>query len=430
MTQELHIGIAGLGTVGSGIIKILNEKHDLFVNRTGTSLKVTTVSARNKNRDRGINLSTYEWCDNPVDIARNNNVDIVIEAIGGDSGPAYDLCKLALQNKKHVVTANKALIAHHGTELAQLAEEHNVTLAFEAAVAGGIPILKSLKEGLAANEFHHITGILNGTCNYILTEMEATETEFQDVLHEAQEKGYAEADPSFDIDGIDAAHKLSIIAAIAYGSKVNFDNVYVEGIRNVSLQDIHNARKLGYKIKLFGTCRLTDKGLEQRVHPCMVDQEYPLAKVDGVFNAVLAQCDNAGKSMVEGRGAGERPTASSIIADIMDIAANRASLPFNRPVATLKNHSSIAMEDTQNAYYLRLSVVDEPGVLADITKILSQDGISMKSLLQNNDKKAEYTQVVITTHLTQESAMNNALAAIAQLDTIKKQPHMIRIIEL
>lgn len=432
MTKELRLGIAGLGTVGVGVIRILEEKRTLFTQRSGTSLRVTAISARSRDKDRGIDLSRYDWVDNPVDLASHAEVDVVIEVMGGSSGAAYDLCKQALTQGKHVVTANKALIAHHGTELATIAESNNVTLAFEAAVAGGIPILKSLKEGLAANDFEHITGILNGTCNYILTTMEETEKDFDVVLAEAQEKGYAEADPSFDIDGVDAAHKLSIIAALAYGGKVNFADMYIEGIRSITLHDIHNAEELGYKIKLFGTCRLTDKGLEQRVHPCLVDAHYPLAKVDGVFNAVLAQCDNAGKAMAEGRGAGERPTASSVLADVIDIATDRASLPFNVPISQLTEHAIVPMNDIENAYYLRLSVVDEPGVLADITRILSNESISMKSFLQkqNNNHTTEYTDVVITTHPTLERAMNNALVAIKTLNTVVKDPYIIRIIAL
>lgn len=430
MTNTLNIAIAGLGTVGVGTFNILTQKQSLLQKRSNTTFNITAVSAKNKNKDRGIDINSIHWEDNPVALADRDDVDIVLELIGGDSGTAYDLCKKALENGKHVVTANKALIAHHGLELATIAERQNVKLAFEAAVAGAIPILKGLREGLSANEFKHITGILNGTGNYILTEMEATGNDFTDILKEAQEKGYAEADPSFDIDGIDSAHKLAIIASIAYGTKINFDQVHIEGIRNITIKDIKNAHELGYKIKLLGTCRLTDQGLEQRVTPCMIDKNYPLAKVDGVFNAILAQCDQAGKSIFEGRGAGEKPTASSVVADIIDIATQRAPHPFNMPVESLTEPKTRPIEELTSAYYIRLSVIDEPGVIANITRILTENNISMKSLLQNNSNPTQYVQVVLTTHPTKEKLMTNALTAINALDSVVETPHMIRIVDL
>lgn len=428
--MTLQIAIAGLGTVGVGTFKILQEKAALLERRSGRTVKVTAVSSRDKSRDRGIDTSNVAWEEDARKLCTRDDVDLVVEVIGGADGIAYDVCKSALENGKHVVTANKALIAKHGVELATIAEKNNVHLAFEAAVAGGIPILKALREGLAANEFRHIVGILNGTCNYILTTMEETGRDFGDILKEAQDQGYAEADPSFDIDGIDAAHKLAIIASLAYGVKINFDDVFIEGIRDIALLDITSAKELGYKIKLLGMCRKTADGIEARVHPCMVPEKYPIAKVDGVFNAVIAQCDHAGKSIYEGRGAGEGPTASSVIADIMDIAADRASYPFNMPVASLESLPIIKMDALKSAYYIRLNVVDEPGVLAEITKIFQEHSISMKSLLQQARNPAKHVQVVVTTHATKEKEMMSACKKIANLRSVQEAPHIIRIEEL
>lgn len=430
MTQDLNIAIAGLGTVGVGIIKILQEKKQVFNNRTGRNIVVKAVASRNKDKDRGVDLSNVDWVDNTVNLAFRDGIDVVVEAIGGEDGVAYELCKSALEQGKNVVTANKAMIAKHGLELAEIAQSNNVVLAFEAAVAGGIPILKALKEGLGANEFSYITGILNGTCNYMTTAMEETGRDFGDILTEAQELGYAEADPSFDIDGIDAAHKLSIIAAIAYGAKINFDGVYIEGIRNIGLADINYADQLGYKIKLLAICKETSEGVEQRVHPCLIKKEYPLASVNGVFNAVLAQCDQAGKSMYEGRGAGERPTASSVIADILDIATNRASLPFNVPVEKLVAKKSVSIDSVVSSFYVRLHVKEEAGVLAQITTILSDEQISIASLIQKPQEDSTNIECVIITHDAPASAMNKALGNIKALDTVCNEPNVIRIEDL
>lgn len=423
----LRLGIAGLGTVGAGVIKILEHNAELLALRAKRPVKVTAVSARDKTRDRGVDLSAVQWVDSPVDLASRDDVDVVIELMGGAEGAARQLCEKALANKKHVITANKALIAHHGTALAKTAEENNVSLAFEAAVAGGIPIIKSLKEGLGANRFTRICGILNGTCNYILTCMAKEGRSFDDVLKEAQELGYAEADPSFDIDGVDTAHKLAILSALAYGIPVDINATYIEGIRHIGLEDIRHAEELGYKIKLLGICGETAHGIEQRVHPCMVPVDSPIASVDGVFNAVLAQGNYVGKTMFEGPGAGQGATASAVVADILDIANNRASLPFNTPIAALKPRGFAPMDKRYGAYYVRLVVVDRPGVMADIANILREETISMESLLQKARKPEEPVDLVMTTHETTEQAMMRAMKRVVELDTVREKPRLIRI---
>src|ERR1700760_2799097 len=311
MTRPLSVAVAGLGTVGAGVLKLLRDNADVVTAHAGRPIAVTAVSARDRTRDRGVSLSGLRWYDDPVALAADPAIDVVVEVIGGSDGPARELVQAALTAGKPVVTANKAMLAVHGAALARQAEERGVPLAFEAAVAGGIPVIKALREGLAANRVLRIAGILNGTCNYILTQMRERGREFAEVLADAQKLGYAEADPSFDIDGVDAAHKLAILAALAFGRPVAFDAVHVEGIRNVSAVDIAFAGELNYRIKLLGIARRSDGGIEARVHPCMVPASAPIARVDGVFNAVVAEGDFVGRVMLEGRGAGAGPTASA-----------------------------------------------------------------------------------------------------------------------
>ncbi len=320
MIRPLSVAVAGLGTVGAGVLAVLRDNADIVTARAGRPIAVTAVSARDRTRDRGIDVGGLRWYDDPVALAADPGVDVVVEVIGGSEGPARQLVEAALEAGKPVVTANKALLAVHGAELAAIAERAGVALAFEAAVAGGIPAIKAVREGLAANRIGRIAGILNGTCNYILTVMRERGREFSEVLADAQKLGYAEADPSFDVDGIDAAHKLAILAALAFGRPVAFDAVHVEGIRRVSALDIAFAGELGYRIKLLGIARRTEHGIEARVHPCMVPQASPIARVDGVFNAVVAEGDFVGRVMLEGRGAGAGPTASAVVADLIDIA--------------------------------------------------------------------------------------------------------------
>jgi homoserine dehydrogenase len=423
MSNPLRIGIAGLGTVGGGTLKILRAQSDMIAARAGRPITISAISARTKKPG----TESFRWCNNAVDMATDPDIDVIVECIGGSEGVARELVEKALANGKSVVTANKALIAHHGIALATLAEKSGVILAFEAAVAGGIPIIKALRDGLAANEFKRVIGILNGTCNYILTSMWESKRGFDEVLAEAQAKGYAEAEPSFDVDGIDTAHKLSILTSLAYGCAPAIDKVYIEGIRRVSLRDMQFAAELGYTIKLLGITSHTTHGIEQRVHPCMVATDSPLGTVHGVYNAILAEGDSVGTIFFEGRGAGEGPTASSVVADIMDIARGVAYKPFTLPVAALGKLNASGMENLTCSYYLRLSVTDQPGVLAEVTAIFKSEQISLRSFLQHSHQPDETVQLVLTTHDTKESSMLKAIASIAKLASVKEQPYMIRI---
>ncbi len=425
--QPLKIAVAGLGTVGAGLLRLAEKHASLLEDRSGRPILVTAVSARDRNKNRGVSLDGMAWFDDPVAMAARADADVVVELIGGSDGIARQFCETALGNAKHVVTANKALLAHHGTELALVAEEAGVTLAFEAAVAGGIPIIKSLREGLAGNPIRRIYGILNGTCNYILTAMHKYSHEFNDVLKEAQKQGYAEADPGFDVDGIDTAHKLAILASMAFGARVNFDGVYVEGIRHVSLTDIRFARELGYRIKLLGTALLTNEGVEQRVHPCMVPLDSPIAHVEGVFNAVVADGDFSGTIIHEGCGAGAGPTASAVAADLVDIARGHSTPTFSIPAKELKSLPASPLEHRTGPYYIRLMVVDRPGVFADVAAALGRHDVSMESVIQRARAPGEQVPVVMIIHDTREDRMAAALADIGGLEAVVEPPRMIRI---
>ncbi len=427
MTRPLNVALAGLGTVGAGVLSLLRQNADLVAARAGRPIAVTAVSARDRTRDRGISLAGLHWFDDPAALARDPAVDVVVEVIGGSEGVARDVVEAALAAGKPVVTANKALLAVHGAALAEAAEAAGVALAFESAVAGGIPVIKALREGLAGNRIARVAGILNGTCNYILTVMREQGREFAEVLAEAQKLGYAEADPSFDVDGIDAAHKLAILAALAFGRPVDFAAVHVEGIRRVSALDFVFAGELGYRIKLLGLARQTEAGIETRVHPCMVPQASPLARVDGVFNAVVAEGDFVGRVMLEGRGAGAGPTASAVVADLIDVARGRTTPVWGARSAALSHAPSVPMAAHVGAYYLRLMVVDRPGVIADVTAALRDAGISLESMLQRGRSPGEAVPVVLVTHETREAAMRDALARIAAMDAVLEDPTLIRI---
>ena len=427
MTKPLRIGIAGLGTVGVGTLEVLSAHAETFASRVPRRLIVKAVAARDQARDRGVDLDGYEWFDNAVDMASGDHVDIVVELIGGSDGIAKELTEVALTNGKHVVTANKALIAIHGTALANAAEEAGVTLAYEAAVAGGIPIIKALREGLIANRIDRLYGILNGTCNYILTDMDQSGRDFSDALDEAQALGYAEADPSFDIDGIDAAHKLAILASVAFGTAVDFDGVHVEGIRHISPIDIEFARELGYGIKLLGVAARTADGFEQRVHPCMVPQSAPINHVSGVLNGIAVDGNFVDTTIYEGRGAGAGPTASAVVADILDIAWGNRMPVFGIPARNLKPAQTVDMGRHRGAYYVRLTVVDKPGVFADIAAILRDHEVSMESVLQRGRAPGEPVSVVMTFHESLEADVVKTLDAMASLDTVVEAPRMIRV---
>ncbi|WP_428485998.1 homoserine dehydrogenase [Rhodopila sp.] len=427
MTRPLSVALAGLGTVGGGVLKLLRDNADVVAARAGRPIAVTAVSARDRSKDRGFPVTGLRWYEDPVALAADPAVDVVVELIGGSEGPARTLAQAAINAGKPLVTANKALLAVHGADLAEAAEAQGVPLAFEAAVAGGIPVIKALREGLAGNRISAVAGILNGTCNYILTQMRERGREFAEVLADAQKLGYAEADPSFDIDGVDTAHKLAILAALAFGRPVAFDQVHIEGIRRISALDIAFATELGYRIKLLGIARQTDAGIETRVHPCMVPWAAPIARVDGVFNAVVAEGDFVGRVMLEGRGAGAGPTASAVVADLIDIARNRFTPVWGAAAAALSSVPSVPIGAHVGAYYLRLMVVDRPGVIADVTAILRDIGVSLESMLQRGRSPGEAVPVVLVTHETQESAMRQALDRIGALDTVMEAPTLIRI---
>lgn len=423
----LRIGIAGLGTVGGGVVKLLAAQAALITARAGRPIVVTAVSARTKGRDRGFSVEGLSWHDNPVALAADAQVDVVVELIGGAEGPAKDLAEAAIAAGKSVVTANKALLAMHGTALAAAAESAGQVIAYEAAVAGGIPVIKMLREGLAGNNISRVAGILNGTCNYILTVMREEGRDFAEVLADAQKLGYAEADPSFDVDGVDAAHKLAILAGLAFGVNIDFGSLHIEGIRRISDLDISFAQELGYRIKLLGVAEQTSAGISLRVHPAMVPATRPLATVDDVFNAVQLEGNFSGPVFLRGRGAGEGPTASAVVADLIDIARGIRIPVWGQAAAGLAPARVLPMAAHEGAYFLRLMVTDQPGVMADVTAILRDHGISLESMLQHGRKPGLPVPIVLVTHETSEAAVNHALAGIEKLPAVLEPPALIRI---
>ncbi|MEK9969619.1 MAG: homoserine dehydrogenase [Ferrovibrio sp.] len=425
----LKVGIAGLGVVGAGVVRLLDQQATMLAARAGRPIKVVAVSARDKRKKRDMPKGGWRWYADALDLVTDPEVEVVVELIGGSEGKARALVEAALKAGKGVVTANKALLAMHGAKIAAMAEAKDAPLAFEAAVAGGIPILKALREGLVGNRIEKITGILNGTCNYILTEMRQTGRDFGVVLKEAQQLGYAEADPSFDVDGIDAAHKLAVLTSLAFNTQVDFKAVHVEGIRQVSAIDIAFAKEFGYRIKLLAIARRTPRGIEQRVHPCMVPADTPIAHVDGVFNAVAAEGDYVGRMMFEGRGAGSNPTASAVVADLADLAAGRRLHAFGVPAVKLQPLKAAAMADHVGRYYIRLIVRDQPGVLADVSAVLRDEKISIESLVQRGRSEAENqpVAVMLISHEAREADMARAMKKIAKLRSVLQAPALIRI---
>jgi homoserine dehydrogenase len=380
--KPMRVAVVGLGTVGTGVIRLLDANRDLIARRAGRPIEVRAVNARDRNRDRGVDISRFDWVDDMMELARRDDIDVVVELIGGSDGPALALARAALEAGKPLVTANKAMLAHHGLALAGLAEKSGIPLKYEAAVAGGIPVIKGLREGAAANEISRVYGILNGTCNYILTTMEKEGRDFGEVLKEAQELGYAEADPSFDVDGVDAAHKLSILASLAFGTQIDFGSVDIGGIRSVSAADIREAGALGYRIRLVGMAENRPNGLFQRVHPVLVPVQHPLANVDGSLNAVLAEGNFVGSLFFSGRGAGEGPTASAVVADLIDIARDEYGDPFAMQVGQLAQRPKADSGDNVGRVYLRFMVRDKPGVLAEIAAAMRDAGVSIESVIQ------------------------------------------------
>ena len=427
MPDALRIGIAGLGNVGAGVVKIIQKHGRELELRCGRKIKIVAVSARNSKKSRGVKLAAYEWVKDPLALVNNPDIDVIVEMVGGSEGIAYDLVVAALSAGKHVVTANKALLAHHGHELALLAEKQKVTLSFEGSVAGGIPVIKALREGFAANDIQSVRGILNGTCNYILTAMRETGRDFKDILKEAQAKGYAEANPSFDVDGIDTAHKLSILTALAFGVKPDLAHVETSGIRHVTAADIQYATELGYRIKLLGLCRREGKKIIQSVEPCLVPEQGALGSVSGVLNAVQVQGDFVGNGWLVGRGAGEGPTASAVVADLLDIARGHHVPTFGIPARAMKTGVFASADMLSAHFYMHVIVRDQPGVLAQIAAILRDHKISAEAVLQRGRDPGKPVSVVMTTHLVKQSDMRKAADKIGKLPVARTKPCVMRI---
>ncbi len=426
----LRIALAGLGTVGVGVLRLIEANRAIVEARAGRPIEVVAVSAREAGRSRGVDMGGAAFVADMTALARREDVDVVVEAVGGADGPALALAEAALDAGKGLVTANKAMIAHHGLRLAELAAATGAALAFEAAVAGGIPVIKGLREGAAANAIERIYGILNGTCNYILSTMEATGADFADVLAEAQAKGFAEADPAFDVDGVDAAHKLAILAAIGFGARIDFPGVAISGIREVRAADIAQARALGFVIRLVGVADCVGGRLLQRVRPCLVPTSHPLAHVTGATNAVVAEGNFSGRLLFQGAGAGAGPTASAIVADLIDIARGTAGAPFSLPAGELQPMERADPGDRTGRDYIRFTVADRPGVLAEITAAMRDAGVSIESLIQRG-RAAEAggeVLVAVVTHEAPERCVAKVLALLEGSDSLTAAPLVLPIL--
>ena len=421
----LRLGIAGLGTVGAGVIKMLVQNGTLISNRSGRDIVVTAVSARNKSKDRGVDLAPFAWVDDPVELAQRDDIDVFVELIGGSDGPAKAATQAALAAGKDVVTANKAMLAENGHDLVQTAEAAGRVIRFEAAVAGGIPVVKALAEGLAGNQISRVLGVMNGTCNYILTRMETAGLPYDTVFAEADALGYLEADPNLDVGGIDAGHKLSLLASIAFGTQVDFGTMVLKGIGSITIDDITAAAQMGYRIKLLGVAQMTDDGLEQRMTPCLVPATSPLGQLEGGTNMVILEGDQVGTIVLRGAGAGEGPTASAVMADIIDIARDIRISTFGQPLDTLVK-STPALSSPAAPYYLRLMLRDVPGALADVTSRLGQGGISIDEMHQT-PADDDHANCVFVTHATTGADVEQTLADISSMDIITGTPVALRI---
>jgi len=431
--QAVKIGLIGLGTVGSGTLEILQRNSREIAGRAGREISVKRIAVKDISKPRSVDTTGIEISEDPMSVVDDPEIDIVVELIGGD-GVARDVVLRAIENGKHVVTANKALIALHGNEIFQLAQTKGLMVAFEAAVAGGIPIIKALREGLSANRIEWLAGIINGTCNYILTRMEQDGLDFNEVLQDAQSLGYAEADPTFDIEGIDAAHKLTILASIAFGIPLQFNEVYIEGITGITIDDIRYARELGFRIKHLGIARRKDKGIELRVHPAMVPMDRLIANVNGVMNAALVQADAVGPTLYYGAGAGAEPTGSAVVADIIDVVRALTTDPDNHvphlafQPGALAQLPIIPMGDIETAYYLRMKVINRPGVLAAITRIFGDCGISIETILQKGHEAGNgEVSIIILTQQALESQVMGAIKSVEALDTVTSKITAIRL---
>ncbi|MFD0987302.1 homoserine dehydrogenase [Methyloligella solikamskensis] len=438
MPDSLKLGLAGLGTVGAGVLRLIDAHGGEIAGRAGRRVEVVAVSARDRSKKRDAVIENYRWVDDPIALAQDPEIEVFVELMGGEEGIPKEAVEAALKAGKHVVTANKALLAHHGVALARLAEASNVALNFEAAVAGGIPIVKVMRESLQGNDFSRVYGILNGTCNYILTLMQEEGTSFDDALKDAQAKGFAEADPTFDIGGFDTAHKLALLTSLAFGVETAFDQIYVEGIERIAAADIEAADGLGYRLKLLGVAAATEHGIEQRVHPAMVPKHTPIAETFGAQNCVVVEGDFVEDVMLSGQGAGAGPTASAVMGDIIELARGHVLAPFATKVADLKPYPQAAMGTHAGSYYLRLTVHDQTGVIAGIATRMAEQDISLESIVQHRprtdipgvDDGEEPTgpvDVVMITHETTEGAIQKALAAIEGDGHVVAKPQMIRI---
>ena len=425
MTSPLRLGIAGLGTVGTGVVKIVRQKANLLAERAGRPVVITAVSARSRDKDRGINIKDYAWEDDPVALAQRDDVDVFVELMGGSDGPAKAATEAAIAAGKDVVTANKALLAHHGHALAIAAENAGHVIRFEAAVAGGIPVIKALTEGLAGNEMTRVMGVMNGTCNYILTRMQSAGLPYAEVFEEANQLGFLEADPNLDVGGIDAGHKLSLLAAIAFGVQVDFDAVELEGIGRITIEDIHQAADMGFRIKLLGVAQMTARGLEQRMSPCLVPDTSPLGQLEGGTNMCVLEGDAVEQIVLRGPGAGMGPTASAVMGDVMDIARGIRIPTFGRPAAGLTK-AKPAKAATPAPYYLRMALEDKPGALAKIASVLGEAGVSIDRMRQYQHEETT-APVLIVTHKTTRDALDRALDAMSRLDVLHGAPVVLRI---
>ena len=425
MPDPLRLGIAGLGTVGRGVVKIVQRHADLIAARGGRPVVITAVSARNRTADRGVDLSAYAWEDDPVALAQRADVDIFVELMGGSEGAARAATEAAIAAGKDVVPANKALLAHHGQRLAEAAEAKGAVIRFEAAVAGGIPVIKALTEGLAGNQITRVMGVMNGTCNYILTRMENTGLPYAEVFAEAQGLGYVEADPTLDVGGIDAGHKLALLAAIAFGTRVSFDAVDLEGIERVSIDDIRQAADMGLRIKLLGVAQMTGRGLEQRMSPCLVPADSPLGQLPGGTNMVVLEGDSVGQIVLRGAGAGEGPTASAVMGDVIDLARGTRLSTFGRPAASLTAPIP-AKATAPAAHYLRMTLQDKPGALAKIATVLGEAGVSIDRMRQYGHADGT-APVLIVTHKTTRDAIDLALAGFAATGVMVGEAVALRI---
>ncbi len=438
MAPPLKVGIAGLGTVGASVVRLIDRQREALAARCGRPIEVVAVCARSQGKRRGIDLKRLRWVADPVALAADGEIDVFVELIGGEANPAKAAINAALRAKKSVVTANKALLARHGVALAALAEKNHVALNFEAAVGGAIPIVKTLREGLAGNSLARIYGILNGTCNYILTRMEQEKLTFAECLREAQRLGYAEADPAFDVEGHDTAQKLAILAGLAFGTRVDESAVYVEGISSIAPEDLEWADELGYRVKLLGVAVKTEQGIEQRVHPTMVPKDTAIAQVAGVANAVTIDADAMEPITLVGPGAGGMATASAVVSDIGDIARGVRTAPFGRPASLLVVSSKAPMQRHEGGYYIRLLAVDKPGTAAAIARRLAQQNISLESIVQRHRGGRPHggdvpgrsdvpVPVILITYATSEDAVRKALAAVGRDKVISGKPQVIRI---